>query len=121
MTRKIWKNETDHFSAESREDATRMLTELYNDAEHAAEYPFDEEPLADEQLLSIQLHDGYEGGRQYPAWADEEPEAIVEWVQEHRFRWVRVKAPARIWAKHETGMVCSTDAWATPGWEEDAP
>jgi hypothetical protein len=112
-TRKIWINETDWYSAESREEATRLMMESYGysaaDLESESGYNLEYEPLPDDKALSVTFQDGYENGRKYPPWADSDPEAKLEWVTLGRYKVARVTAPACIWAKHETGMVCSTE------------
>ena len=112
-TRKIWRNETDWYSAESREEAMRMMVETYgysqDDIAGLSGCALEFEPMPDDATLRVTLQDGFEGGLTHPNWADEEPEATVEWVNTGRHPIARVTAPARIWAKHETGMVCSTE------------
>ena len=111
-TRKIWRNETDWYSAESRDEAIRIMVENYGyspeDMDRSG-YALEAEPLPDDKVIRVTLQDGYEGGQKYPPWVDNEPEATLEWVESGRYTIARVAAPARIWAKHESGMVCTTE------------
>lgn len=116
--RRIFRNEFDHFSAESREEATRLAAELYDYAPEDVEQ-FEEQPLPDEQLLTVTFQDGcgaQEGGGAYPTWVDDDADAQLEWLPQSAHavkhgwpRVARITAPARVWAKHVHGMVCSTE------------
>lgn len=111
-TRKIWRNATDWYSAESREEAERMMMEMHGYSKEdmeAGDNNLRYEPMPDDAPLRVTLQDGWEDGLTHPIWANEEPEATVEWVNSGRYPIARVTAPARIWAKHETGMVCTTE------------
>lgn len=112
MNRKIWCSETDKYSAESRAEATRLRDADYGwdpEGDDAQGDQFEDMPLDDDSNVGVMFQDGAENGRAYPAWVDVEPEASLEWFGEGNWRYAKVSAPARVWAKNETGMIASTE------------
>lgn len=111
--RRIWRNEFDTVSAESFEDAIRLFNETYGfTPEELKRHPYvmpSDEPIPEGSVLKVSFFEGAEGDRDYPAWVDSEPEASVEWHGEGKRRWARVSATARAWAKHEHGLIGSTE------------
>lgn len=105
--RKLWKNESDWFSAPTVEEATRIRNALYGWSEDLE--PFELEPLEDDRQLTVTFQDGfYEEGAEctYPPWVDKEPLASIKWLEQHI---ARVSAPAKVWAANTVGLVASTE------------
>lgn len=103
MKRHLYNNDFDTFSAESEEEAVRMHLERDGDEGETFHQVPDNKPL------TVTFHDGM-GPREstnpkYPDWVDGEPEAVIDWAGGVAI----VTAPARVWAHHMTGMVCSTE------------
>ena len=104
--------DSDWFSARDVAHANALRNALYGDlsAEEAADNPFT--LLPDDSLLTVHYVDGadaYHGAGAYPSWADDEPEAKVEWFASGKERRAKVTAPARVWAAREEGIIASTE------------
>lgn len=112
-TRKIWRNKTDWYSAESRDGAEKIMMGYYGysseDLERCSDDNLEYEPIPDDKILSVTFHEGYDDGREYPSWADVETMAKIERVKFGSREVYRVSAPAQVWAKNMFGMVCSTE------------
>jgi hypothetical protein len=104
--RRLWRSDGgDVYSAESAEEAKRLRDEWSGfepDSDDALGDPFDE-PIPDETELKVGLETEADIDTCFP-WARTEPEASIQPGTMHTWA---VVAPARVFAKHETGMVCS--------------
>lgn len=111
VTRKVWRSEALCLTAESLEAAEAWsLREFCYDPQ---EYPFEPKPLPDDEVVSTHFYDGAEDDRDYPAWVDNEPKAVIEWVKQEGWNgsmytsWkiAKVSAPAHIWAQIVDGLI----------------
>jgi hypothetical protein len=112
--RHIFENEFDKFSAENVEHATKLRDALYGfepGSEESTSDPF--EPVDDDVVFSVCFVEDDPEFVSLPDWVKSEPEAKAEKLAKSdafngsdRFR---VTAPARVWAKHIVGMVCSSE------------
>ena len=111
--RKLWTTSVDTYSAESVEHATELRDKDYGyepGSDNALADPFDPEPMPGNKLYSVVYHEGYDG-HEYPPWVDSEPACTLERIQlrSTKTEAPRVTAPAHVWAKHEVGMVGTTE------------
>lgn len=106
MARKIWHTDCDLYSAENLREAVKMAAEIYDDI---MEDDFECDPIPDDKSITVSFFEGADGDLLYPDWVDSETDATVELVENGKSRFAKVKAPARLWAKHETGMIASTE------------
>lgn len=102
----LFKSECDTYSASSIEEAVRLRdkdTGLSSD--ESSDDPFDPEPVPDDKIIEV----GLEEISPEFKWVQGEPDAsLIKQHEKQCHPWL-LKAPACIWAKHTTGIVCSTE------------
>lgn len=102
--RHIYKNETDHFSAESAEQANELQCKIYGLTRDEVDL-FEEPPMPEEEVVTVLV----ETKGDCPGWVESEPEAQLVAARLGEQRLWKVSAPARVWAKHEEGCIASTE------------